>query len=129
MSSVRFTKGETDSLFIKTRGNWVRLKYDEIDLVVAEPNSSRIQAGSESYSVRDAVAAIAAKLPADRFAQINRATILNIERVRAIHSKSHGDAIAELEGGERLTITRRFRPKLRFLFEGEEPARRQLNSI
>lgn len=120
MSSVRFQSRESESLFVKTRGNWVRLKFEEIDQVVAADNASHIKAGAESYVVRESITAMAARLPSDRFVQVNRATIVNIDRLKAIHSKSHGDAIADLENGEQLTITRRFRPKLKFLFAREE---------
>lgn len=119
MSSVRFQSRESESLFVKTRGNWVRLRFAEIDRIVAEGNASHIKAGKESYTVRDSILALAQRLPSEKFVQVNRATILNLDRVKAIHPKSHGDAIAEVQAGEKIVITRRFRPKLRFLFERE----------
>lgn len=115
-------------MFVKTRGSWVRLKFDDIDMVVAEQNATRIQAGAEKFHVRDALIALLPKLPGQRFVQINRGAIVNVDRIKAIHSKSHGDAIAELENGERQIITRRFRPKLKFLF-AEEPTRTSLAAV
>jgi DNA-binding LytR/AlgR family response regulator len=117
-----------ETLVVKTNGRWALLKFGDIDAIVAHAHASRIFAGGEQYMVRQGLAALHNALPQDRFLRVSRATIVNLDRVRAVHSKSHGDGIVELTNGERYSISRRFRKFLGVLYPNARRRRERVES-
>src|SRR5262245_13704726 len=101
-----------DFLMVKTEGRWVLIKRSDIDSICALEHAARIRAGKEEHIVHETVASLEKHLPPAEFVRINRSTIVNIDHVRAIRPKSHGDAIAELITGESHIISRNFRSRL-----------------
>src|SRR6185436_19826187 len=49
----------------------------------------------------------------ERFVRIHRSTIVNVDRVRELELTTHGNYVAILEGGQRLTVSRSFRARPR----------------
>jgi two-component system LytT family response regulator len=106
-------------LMVKSEGRWVVLKYRDIDVALAHEHVCQVQTGKESFVIRETLSSLADRLPKERFFRINRGTIVNLERVKAIHAKSHGDGVAELKDGQSFIVSRRFRPLLNGLFQSE----------
>lgn len=109
-----------DFLVVKTEGHLAVLKFHEIHSVVALNHICAIHAGTDRHIVRETLAAIESQLPANSFLRVNRGAIINIDHVRAIHPKSHGDAVAEMRNGQAHTISRRYRPLLSHLYPAEK---------
>jgi two-component system LytT family response regulator len=59
------------------------------------------------------MAALAARLDADRFVRVGRGTIVNLDAVRELQPASHGDLDVVLRNGTRLRASRRYARGLR----------------
>lgn len=106
-----------DRLEVKTSGRVVILKVDEIDWIDAAGNYVKIHAGSESLLLRDTMGRIEQRLDPRLFMRIHRSTIVNVERIRELQQQFHGDYVVVLKTGQRLTLSRSYRDKMRKLLE------------
>ena len=120
LKSEPATGGASDFLTIKTDGVWARLRLNEIDAVVAEDHVSWVFCGQGRYRVRESVFQMHARLPEDSFHRVSRATVVNIDRVRAIRLESHGDGVVEMLDGQRHAISRRYRRQLEHILASRD---------
>jgi two-component system LytT family response regulator len=102
-------------------GRTVFVAGQEIDFIEAAGNYIRIQAGAESFTVRDRLSAIEARLEPLTFVRIHRSTIVNVTRIKEMHPLFNGDQSLVLKNGKRLTLSRTYRDALMSLVEGRRP--------
>jgi two-component system LytT family response regulator len=100
-------------LIVKTSTKVFFLNTEEIDWIKAEGKYARLYAGQESYLWRGAMSELEANLDSERFIRIHRSTIVNIERVKELHPLFHGEYEVLLRDGTRLTLSRRYRARMR----------------
>jgi two-component system LytT family response regulator len=98
---------------IRQNGRVSFLEIQEIDWIDAAHNQVRINAHGRSYLQRDAIGAIEQRLDPHRFVRIHRSTIVNIERVRELLVNAAGQYLLVLENGQRLSVSRSYRERLR----------------
>jgi len=111
---------QQNRLAIKSGGKVLFLKLDDIDWVEAADNYVNLHVGNESHLHRETMAALEARLPADKFMRISRSTMVNIEQVKELQPMFHGEYTVILHNGTRLTLSRGYREKLNQLL-GREP--------
>jgi two-component system LytT family response regulator len=99
-------------LAIRNNGQILFLKAEEIEWIDASGNYVRLNAAGESHLLRETMAGVEAKLPSDRFVRIHRSTIVNVDAVRELLPKPHGDFVVVLTSGKRLAMSRGYRDKL-----------------
>jgi len=87
----------------------------DIDWIEAEGNYVRIHIGKESHLLRDAISNMESRLDPGKFLRIHRSTIVNIDRIRELHSWFHGEYHVILQNGKELLLTRSYRDNLRGL--------------
>jgi two-component system LytT family response regulator len=58
--------------------------------------------------VRATLEAFAERLDPNEFVRINRSTVVNLDRVRALQPWTHGEFRVILDGGRELTWSRRY---------------------
>lgn len=104
-------------LVIKTGGRVVFLDLDEIDCVEAAANYVKINAGKDSYVLREAIGRISEKLDPDRFVRIHRSTIVNIAKIKELQPCNSGEYIAILTNGKELSCSRTYRNQLQPLID------------
>jgi two-component system LytT family response regulator len=63
--------------------------------------------------------ALVMQLPEDQFVQINRSHLVNVERVKEVRTKPHGDFEVVLHNGTRLPGSRNHRLQLTRLLGAE----------
>ena len=120
LADLRPGPKQQNRLAIKSGGKVLFLKLDDIDWVEAADNYVNLHVGSESHLHRETMAALEARLPADKFMRISRSTMVNIERVKELQPMFHGEYTVILRNGTRLTLSRGYREKLNQLL-GREP--------
>ncbi len=103
---------KVERLAVKSNGRIVFLRLSEIVWLEAADNYVKLHVGGEAHMLRDTMAAIEAKLPADRFVRISRSTIVNSEHIKEMHPLFHGEYVVVLRNGARLTLTRGYRDRL-----------------
>ncbi len=121
LRSILDTQGTGDKqylrrLAVKQREEVIVVPVEEIDWVQSESNYLRIHAGKAEYFIRHSLAALEAALDPGHFARIHRSTIVNLGRVRSFSPIGHGDFRVHLRDGMELTLSRRYRDRLKDAF-------------
>jgi two-component system LytT family response regulator len=100
---------------VKERGKIIFVPIDEIDFIEAQGNYLELDRGECSHLIRMRLHQLEAKLNPDKFVRIHRSTIVNIDRIREMHPLFNGDQTVIMQSGKKLTMTRNYRDKLKFL--------------
>ena len=97
-------KKPLDRLPLRSAGRVSFLRVDHVEWVDAAHNYVRIHGvDGHTHLVRGAIGDLEARLDPERFVRIHRSTIVNVDRVRELELTTHGNYVAILEGGQRLT--------------------------
>jgi two-component system, LytTR family, response regulator len=96
-------------LLVKQADRFVLIKTEEIDWISATGEYASLHTGRGSWLLRMSLAELAERLDEDQFARIHRCTIVNLDRIREIQPRSHGDCDVVLEGGNVLRLSRNYR--------------------
>ena len=107
--------GPAARLAVKAEGRIFFLPLADIDWVRAADNYVELHVGDRTHVVRKTMVAIQAALPTDRFVKINRSAMVNIEKIRELEPRFHGEYAVILRDGTRLSLTRAHRRSLRQL--------------
>ena len=105
-------------LVVKSEGRVVFLKMDEIDWIEAAANYVRLQAGSQSYLMREGIGHIAARLDSNQFLRIHRSIIVNVHRIKELQPCNRGEYMVILTTGKELSCSRGYRARLQQLIAG-----------
>jgi two-component system LytT family response regulator len=102
----------TDRIAVKSGGliSWVKL--DDVDWIGSADNYADLHVGAKSYLLRETIAALATKLPPEKFLRISRTTIVNIGRIKELKRQFSGGYELTLQDGTQVMLSRRFRDKL-----------------
>jgi two-component system LytT family response regulator len=102
-------------LVVKSEGRVIFLKMDEIDWIEAAANYVRVQAGSQSYLMREGISHIAARLDSNQFLRIHRSIIVNVHRIKELQPCNRGEYMVILTNGKELSCSRGYRERLQQL--------------
>lgn len=102
---------------IKRDGSVTFVRTDDIDWLEADGDYVRIHAGKATHVVRDTIAEVTAKLPADRFVRVHRSIVVNTERIREVQPWFKGDYVLILNDGTKLRSGRTYRAIVQALIE------------
>lgn len=97
---------------VKSKGELRLLPVDSIDWFESAGNYVRLHAGSERFLLRQTMSGLEEKLDPKQFVRIHRTTIVNLRRIKAIRSGSHGDHVLTLHDGTQLVLSRVYRERL-----------------
>jgi len=100
-------------LTVKTSRGVNSLEVNEIHWVDAAGNYVRLNTqDGESLLLRETLTELEKRLDPKRFVRIHRSTIVNVERIREIRARSHGEHLIIMEMGQRLTLSRGYRDRI-----------------
>lgn len=94
-------------------GSLVFLPLPTLTHVTAEGSYVRVHTVERTYLVREALAAIERRLPANQFMRVHRSTIVNLDAIDAIEPLSHAEGRLRLTTGEQVKTSRRYRAGVR----------------
>jgi two-component system LytT family response regulator len=100
-------------VLVRSGGRIHFVSTSEIDWIEAAGHYVTLHAGRQAHLLRETMAALAARLDADRFVRVGRGTIVNLDAVRELQPASHGDLDVVLRNGTRLRASRRYAKGLR----------------
>jgi two-component system LytT family response regulator len=92
-------------LIVRDGGRVSFLRVEEIDWVESAGNYLRIHVGAETHLLRGTLKGCAERLDPESFLRISRSTIVNLERVRAVHPWTRGELVVVLRDGTQLPTT------------------------
>jgi len=119
LQSLRQThaRSEAPSLWLRQRGQTVRIEHSELDWVKAEAEYVRLHVGSSSFLLRGSISALADRLSQDGFIQVHRSIIVNLDRLRSLVGGRGGLKVV-LHSGVTLPVGRKYQKALRAIVEG-----------
>ncbi|WP_233843658.1 LytTR family DNA-binding domain-containing protein [Dyella sp. 2HG41-7] len=94
---------------VQTDERSVVIPVADIDWVRADDNYVRIHVGSHSYLHRETLRHLCETLDPNHFLRIHRSIVVNMNRIREVHTLFQGHAEVVLHDGTRLDLSRRFR--------------------
>ena len=99
-------------LAVKSCGRVIFLKSAEVEWIEASGNYVSLHAGRETYLSRTTMNSLELKLDPQQFARIHRSAIVNLDSIKELLPWFHGEQVAVLKNGTRLTVGRVFREQL-----------------
>ena len=99
---------EARHLWLKHRGEMIRLEVAAIDWLKAEGECVRLHFGDRSHLHRTSLSSMCADLEADGFVRIHRSAVVNPARVKVVRRKRSGLSLL-LDSGVELPVGRRYR--------------------
>lgn len=102
-------------LAVKSGGHVVWVKLDDIDWIGSADNYAELHVGAKSHLLRETLGTLEARLAPEKFVRISRSAIVNAQRIKELHRLFYGGYELLLQGGTRLTLSRRYRDKLKQL--------------
>ena len=99
-------------LALKSEGRIVFVAINDIIWVSAESNHIEVHLTKSTVRLRRTISSLEKCLPGNQFARVNRSSLVNLERIREIRAKSHGDYFLYLENGATICATRTHRHAL-----------------
>jgi two-component system LytT family response regulator len=75
----------------------------------------RLHAAGAKHLVRESISDVEERLDARKFLRIHRATIVNVKRILEMHRGFGGSVFVVLRDGTKLTMSRRYRGRIREL--------------
>ena len=114
IASLKSPKTE-DRIAVKAGGHVVWVKLDEVDWISSADNYAELHVGAKSHLLRETMAALEARLDPKRFVRISRSVIVNAPRIKELKRLFYGGCEVVLQDGTKLTLSRRYRDKVKDL--------------
>ncbi|MCP4723840.1 MAG: response regulator [bacterium] len=105
-----------ERLVIKSEGRIFFVKTEEISWIEAAGNYVTVHVNGEEHLIRDTMNCMERKLDPEKFIRIHRSRIVNIEHIKEIQPFYNGENLIILNSGTELTLSRKYREKLKELF-------------
>ena len=100
-------------LWVRTSGEYIRIKPESISHVGAERDYVRIHADSQSYLYNENLATLERLLPPQQFLRIHRSTMVRIDAVERVKGGQFHSLIAVLNDGTELRVGRTYTAAIR----------------
>lgn len=101
-----------ERFIVKSGGDVIFLRPDEIDYIEAADNYLNVHAGKESLLLRETMQRMEKRLDPRKFLRIHRSTIVNLERIHKLRAGAVGEQLVILRDGRRLTLSRTYRDQM-----------------
>lgn len=102
----------SDRILVKSSGEILFLKYEEIDWIDAEGDYMVFHVAGKTHLLRETMARLEARLDPKRFIRIHRSTIVNVDRVRKLTPSFVGEYTVVLHDGTKLKLSRSYQERL-----------------
>jgi len=93
-------------LTVKSGEHAVFVEVSEVDCIEAAGNYAILHVGPTNHILRETLTNLAAKLSPKRFLRVNRSTIVNLDRIKAVEPAIRGEHVILLKDGRKFTLTR-----------------------
>lgn len=106
---------DAHALAVRDGARTIFLREDEIDWIEAQDYYVEIHAGGAAHLHRESLRELEGRLDPKRFVRIHRSAIVQVDRIRRLHSLPSGDATVLLRDGTELRVARSRREAIRAL--------------
>ena len=115
LETIASPQRDLKRLAVRSPGKTYFVNVSEIDWINAAENYVELHAGDATHLVHVKMNALEASLDPAMFLRIHRSIIVNIGRIKELHSASHGEFMVLLKNGTRLQSSRTYHAKLKAL--------------
>jgi DNA-binding LytR/AlgR family response regulator len=105
-------KGYAKRISVKDNGRIVLVDVLEIDRIESYGNYLFLHTANKRHIVRETMSAMEQKLDPEQFVRIRRSAIVRIDRIEELRPYQNGEYHVVLQGGVRLSSTRRYRKNM-----------------
>jgi two-component system LytT family response regulator len=106
-----------ERVLIKNGGRYLVVRTHEVDWISAEADYACLHVQDKKHLLRETLSALEQKLDPQKFLRVHRSAIVNLDRIQAMESLSHGELVLILKNGARVTASRNYRAKLAQCFQ------------
>lgn len=97
---------------VKTAHHTILITTEDIDWIRGAGNYLELHTGKDVYLIRERLHKLEQSLDPRYFVRIHRSTIVNVERIKALHPMFNDDHIIVLQNGVKLNLSRTYYKKL-----------------
>jgi two-component system LytT family response regulator len=115
---LRTRSTRAQRFLIRVRDRSIVVNAADIDWIEATDYYVTLHAGGKAYLHREPIASLAERLDPERFVRVHRSAIVNIDRVREVHTLFRGDRSLVLADGTQVKLSRSRREEFERLFGG-----------
>jgi two-component system LytT family response regulator len=94
---------------VRDNGRFLIVRNEQIDWIEASGRDCILHCGTKNHSVAGPLAELATRLCTDRFVQVSRSSLVNIDSIAELEEMFKGDLIAIMRNGQGVAVSRRFR--------------------
>jgi two-component system, LytTR family, response regulator len=102
-------------IVVRAGNRLVLVRVDEIDWIEAASNYVQLHVGERTYTHRETMTGLEARLDPAQFLRVHRSIIVRIDRIRELEPLFQGDYLLILRDNTRLTSSRSYRDRIRAL--------------
>lgn len=95
-------------IWVRRRGEFVRLSPDAIEWVEAERDYVRLHAGANNYLLRQTMHGMLERLGPDRFVRVRRSALVRRDAIQAIRKTGQGEVRIRTASGAELRVGRTY---------------------
>ena len=95
-------------IWVRRRGEFVRLAPEAIEWVEADRDYVRLHAGGASYLLRQTMHGMLDRLGSDRFVRVRRSALVRRDAIQAIRKTGHGEVRIRTASGAELRVGRTY---------------------
>lgn len=106
-----------DRILVKSSGEIIFLKAEEIDWIEAEGDYMRFHVAGRTHLMRETMLRLEERLDPRRFLRIHRSTIVNIDRLRKLTPSFAGEYAVVLQDGTKLKLSRGYHERIATLLK------------
>lgn len=88
------------------------IPVEDIEVFTAEDKYVRIHTAGKQYLLREALIQLEEQLDPTTFARIHRSCLVNLNAIREMSHRSHGDYLLRMKNGMEVTMSRRYRENI-----------------
>lgn len=111
------SNGRLRRLMVRDNGRYLLLSLSRVSWIESDGNYLRLETGRDTYRVRGRIKDLEDRLDPERFMRIHRSFIVNLDHIREIVRGEHGELDVVVDSGDRLRLSRTYRPRFERRFE------------
>jgi two-component system LytT family response regulator len=112
LSELQRQKCRLERIVVKKPGRAFFVKLTSVDRFEAADNYVRVHVGSDTHLIRETMSTLEARLDPGKFVRVHRSTIVNVDRIKEIHSMFQGSQVIVLQNGDKVALSRNYRERL-----------------
>jgi two-component system, LytTR family, response regulator len=102
-------KPASGRVLVRDNGRILIVRNEQIDWIEADGRECILYCGKKVYRVAGPFANFVARLSGERFVQVSRSSVINIDSIAQLQEMFKGDLVAVMRSGHEVHVSRRFR--------------------